>query len=169
MPNDILTLHNQREGLVKFLKAIPGIGTVYPYRRIIRDEQDVKRLLAPGGTKTVNAWQLYLSPASTTVTERNPGHAGRGIIGGGNVLTTFQWQVEGYYAIDDAAGSENIFGDLAWSVADTINAVGLLDIDGLVMQLPADVEQFGYVMIAGQFLFHRAVIGVGLRGRTRPV
>lgn len=152
--------------IADLLATVPGMGVVHQRRRIIRDEQAIRDLLFSGGR--VNGWMISPAPSNTTVTERNPGHYGVGVKGGGNVFSTFQFQIEGYFGIDDAAGSEATFRDLAWAVADEFNAYGLLAIPGITHQLPADVEQFGYIMLAGFSLNHYARIGVGFRGKTRP-
>ena len=93
---------------------------------------------------------------------------GIGVKGGGNVMTTFQFQIEGYYQLDDGSASEETFRDLVWGVADELNAYGALGIAGVTFQTPADVEQFGYIMLANYALFHYGRIGVGFNGRTRP-
>jgi hypothetical protein len=156
-----------RTGIANLLATVTGIGIVHQRRRIIRDEQAIRDLLYDQAQGRICAWMISPAGANTTVTERNPGHYGVGVKGGGNVLTTMQWQIEGYFGIDDAAGSETTFGDLAWAVADEFNAYGLLNITGAHHQLPADVEQFGYIMLAGFTLLHYARIGVGWQGRTR--
>jgi hypothetical protein len=173
----VLTMAAQRAALAALLDTLPGItgglGRVHTRRRIVRDENAIRQLLvgpnSPDGK--VNAWMIYPAAANTTVTQRHPGHHGIGIQGGGNVMTTFQWAIDAYGAIDDSdeARSEETFQDLAWSVADTLNSYGLLAITGLVMQLPADIEQFGYVMLGNFAFYHYARIGVGFQGRTRPV
>lgn len=161
-----------RAAIAALLLTVPGIaggqGVVHEQRRIVRDEQAIKQLLCPPGLETVNAWMISFAPAGTTSSERHPGHHGKGVKGGGNVITTFRWQIEGYHAIDDAADSEQVFEDLAWAVADEFNAYGLLDVPGIVHQLPADVEQCGYSMFGNFALYHYARIGVGFQGRTRP-
>lgn len=165
-----MTTAGQRAALAALLATVPGIGVVHDYRRIIRDENAIRQLLVPTGNAEgqVNAWMIYPAGASTTVTERNPGHHGKGVKGGGNVLTTMQWQIDFYHFIDDAAGTEKTAFDLAWAVADELNAYGQINIDGIVHQLPADVEQFGFIMLGNFALYHYARIGVAFQGRTRP-
>lgn len=155
-----------RTAMATLIGTVRGTGVVHRYRRIIRNEQDARTHLFDG--TRINGWMISPAAANTTVTERNPGHSGIGVPGGGNVFTTFQWTIEAYYQVDDAHGSEQTFFDLAWGVADTFNSYGLLAIPGIAHQLPADVEQFGYAMFAGMYLLHYARIGVGFRGRTRP-
>lgn len=150
------------------LATVGGIGNVHQYRRIIRDEDAANTLLFNTAQGRINAWMISSAGANTTVTERNPGHAGIGVKGGGNVMTTFQFQIEGYFGVDDANASEPTFRDLAWAVADEFNAYGLLNIPGITHQLPCDVEQFGFAMIANFKLLHYCRLGIGFRGRTRP-
>ena len=155
-------------GIANLLATVPGIGVVHQRRRIIRDEQAIRDLLFVQAQNRVNGWMISPAGSNTTVTERNPGHYGVGVKGGGNVFTTMQFQIEGYFGIDDAAASEATFRDLAWAVADEFNAYGLLAIPGITHQLQADVEQFGFVFLAGLQLLHYARIGVAFRGKTRP-
>ena len=164
----VLTIPAQRAALLTFVSAIPGIGNVHDYRRSLKTESEIKDRLFHVGQGRINGWMISLAGSNTTVTIRNPGHHGIGTQGGGNVFTTFQWQIEGYFGHDDLAGSEKTFGDLAWAVADEFNSYGLLNIAGIVQQLPADVEQFGFAMLANFHLVHYARIGVGFHGRTRP-
>lgn len=153
-------------GAKSIVESVPGVGIVHNYRRIIRTEQDVKTLLYSGGK--VNAWMVGLSGDGTALSKRNPGHHGVGVKGGGNVLTTFQVNVEGYYGISDAGASEVTFRNLAWAVADEFNAYGIIPgVDGLVMQGPAQLFTVGYSLLASTFLFHYCRMTLDLQGRTR--
>lgn len=164
-----LTAAVQRAALAVFLETITGIGSgagkIHRYRRIIRNEAAIKALLA-NSTGVVNAWMISPAAASTTVSERHPGFRGIGVKGGGRAMSVMQWQIEGYYQIDDAAASEETFGDLVDLVHRELNSYGTLSIAGVTEQLPADVEQFGYIMLAGMALYHYCRIGVAFRGQT---
>lgn len=157
--------------LAAYLNTVAGIGggaggQVHTRRRIVRTEADVKALMADPNGK-VNAWMIYPAAATTTVTERGPGFKAIGQSGGGRVLTTLQFAVDAYYQIDDAAGSEETFRDLAFAVMNGLNHYGSLNIDGVTLQLPADIEQFGFTLFAGLGLYHSARIGCGWRGQTQ--
>lgn len=155
-------------GIAALMATIPNVGRIHETRRALRTEPMIKALLWDENLVRLQGWMIAPSPNTTTVTERHPGHHGAGIKGGGNVFTTFQFQIEGYMALDDANDSEATWRDLAWAVADEFNAYGLIPLSGLVHQLPADVESFGYAVLAGQMLVHHARITVGFHGRTRP-
>jgi hypothetical protein len=158
------------DNLARYLATVAGItggaGQVHKRRRIVRNEADIKTLLAGTGGK-VNAWMISPAAANTTVTERHPGFNAIGVQGGGRVLSTLQFAVEAYYQLDDAAGSEETFRDLTWTVVDGLNSYGVL-FDGAIFQLPADIEQFGFIALAGLGFYHYARIGCGWRGQTRP-
>jgi hypothetical protein len=164
----VLTPGSCVAAMADLMLTIPGIGRVHQTRRPIRDEKALKGLLWDQANTRICGWMISPAGANTTVTERHPGHYGIGVKGGGNVHTTFQFQIEGYFGLDDAADTEATWRDLSWAVADEFNAYGLLDIPGVTHQLPADVEQFGFAFIAGFSLLHFARIGVGFRGKTRP-
>lgn len=155
-----------RAALAAVLATVPGIGVVHQRRRIVRNEQDAKTHLFDG--TRINGWMISPAASNTAISERNPGFNAIGVSGGGRILTTLQWQIEGYYGIDDVAGSETTFSDLAFTVAMTINKIGLLNISGITHQLPADIEQQGYAMFAGLLLLHYCRIGVGFRGQVQP-
>jgi hypothetical protein len=155
-------------GIAALLATIPNVGRIHQQRRLLRTEPQVKAHLWDEANGRIAAWFISPAPAVTTKSERNPGHHGIGVKGGGNVLTTFQFQIEGYFGLDDANDSETTWRDLAWAVADEFNAYGLLNIPGLVEQLPADVDQFGFAVLAGAPLVHFARVSIGFRGRTRP-
>lgn len=161
--------------MAALLNTISGIGRVHSYRRIIRDETQLKLHLFDQDQNRICGWMISPAGANTTVTERNPGHHGVGVKGGGNVLTTMQFQIEGYFGIDDGQASDEVWRDKAWAVADEFNSYGLLLIPPgatppgtATHQLPADVEQIGFAYMYGMYLLHYARIGVGFRGRTRP-
>lgn len=158
------TLDGCRAGLAAAVAAVPGIGQVHEYRRIVRDEQSA-RVHLHDGTR-INGWMVAPSGAGTIVNVRHPGFQGIGVQGGGQVITTFQFQVEGYYGLDDPGASEKTFADLTWAVVADLNAYGTLNISGIVHQLPADVDQFGYAMFANFYLVHYCRIGIGFQGKT---
>jgi hypothetical protein len=163
----VMTPEAQRQGLAALLATVPGIGIIHQRKRLIRTEAAIKEICCPPATPTkVNCWMISPAAATVTTTERNPGHHGIGQKGGGNNFTTFQWQIEGYYQLDDsdAGKSEVAFFDLAWAVANEFNAYGKLNIVGLVQQLPTDIEQFGYIFLAGVQFVHYVRINIPLRG-----
>lgn len=154
--------------IADLLATVPGAGRVHAQRRIVRTEQQLKALFWDEAESRICGWMIAPSPSTTTVTERHPGHAGKGVKGGGNAFTTFQFQIEGYFGLDDAHDSEAVWRDLTWAVASEFNAYGLLNIADVVQQLPCDVEQFGYAVLAGAPLVHYARLTIGFNGRTRP-
>jgi len=156
------------DAIAAVIATVPNSGQVHKFRRVMRDEVSVKARLWDPVNSRMCGWMISPAAANTAITERNPGHAGIGVKGGGNNFTTFQFTIEGYFTLDDANGSEATWRDLVWAVADEFNAYGALNISGVSHQLPCDVEQFGFVMLAGWGLLHYARIGIGFRGRTRP-
>lgn len=163
-----LTPANCVAALAALIATVPKSGRVHEQRRLVRNEQEFKAHLWDEQHGRFCGWMISPSPSSTTASERKPGHFGKGIKGGGTVLTTFRFQIEGYFGLDDAQRSETTFRDLAWAVADECNAYGLLNIADVTYQEPCDVEQFGYVQFAGTGLLHYARLTVGFQGRTRP-
>jgi len=147
------------------LTAIPNIGQVHKRRRILRNEQEAKLHLFDTVNQRLNAWMITPAGNNTVIVERNPGHRGIGQAGGGNDFATVQLVLEGYFGIDDAADSETTFRQQMWTVQQTINSYGLLNISGISHQFPADVEFFGYAFVAGWALLHHARVGVSFRER----
>lgn len=154
--------------LAAVVQEVTDGGQVHQYRRIIRDEQALRNLMWDGANDRINGWMISPANAEPAVTVRHPGYQAIGQSGGGQAETVFQFQIEAYFGIDDANASEVTFRDLVWQVADTLNGYGLLDIPGVIEQLPAQVGQFGYVMLAGFTFLHYARIDIAFRGRTRP-
>ena len=153
-----------RVALAAALGTVPGIGVVHEYRRIVRDEQSARTHLFDG--TRINGWMIAPAGTNTSVNTRQPGFQAIGTQGGGQMLTTFQFQVEAYYGLDDPGASEKTFMDLAWAAVLHLNRFGALPISGIVHQLPADLEQFGYAMFANFYLVHYARIGIGFQGKT---
>jgi hypothetical protein len=170
----VVTPAGLRGAIAALIATVPSSGQVHQQRRVIRDERALKTLLADPVTGRICGWMISPSPAGTAIPIVNPGYVGHGVKGGGNVLTTFQFQIEGFYGLDDASNSEQTFADLAWAVCDEFNAYGSIPaagggaIAGLDRQLPTSIEQFGYIMFAGAFLLHYARLELGFIGRTRP-
>jgi hypothetical protein len=158
------TLNGCRTALAAAIQAVPGVGRVHDYRRTMRDEQTVRTHLWDG--TRINGWMISPSGSNAGINVRNPGFDGIGVQGGGQMMTTFQLQAEGYYGLDDPGASERVFADLAEAVAFHLNRYGTLAISGIVHQLPADVEQFGYAMFANFYLVHYCRIGIGFQGKT---
>lgn len=157
-------------GIVTVLNTIPNIGVIHPQRRQLRSEPQAQPLLFDPNQNMICAWMISPAGTATARSERHPGHFGPGQKGGGNVLTTFQFQIEGFYAISEQQDSEQKFRDLSWAVADEFNAYGLIPVSpvgALVFQEPADLQQFGYALVAQAMLLHYARIEIGLKGRTR--
>ncbi len=163
-----------RAAMVAFIAETEPNARVYDRRRIVRTEQDVKRILARSTDGIVNAWMISPAQSNPVVADVKPGFVGHGVIGGGNVLTSFRFQIEGIHAIDDANSSETDFFDRAWAIVDRFNAGGSIPkvgggkLPGLDRETPCSMDQFGFVTYAGTFLFHYCRLEVGFIGRTRP-
>lgn len=166
-----LTPSDCRSALKAFLEAIPNIGKVHDSRRRMRNEVDLAAVgkASIGGANVIRVWMISPSPATFMVVERNPGHKGIGVqTEQGNDQVVFQWQIEGYLSVDDASGSEKTATDLAYTIAEAINSYGVIpSLPGAYRQLPAEVEQVKYAMLAGQHLCHYLVINCGFGGRLR--
>lgn len=155
------------EAVAQLIDTIPDAGSkIHRQRRILRDERTVKTLCYDTTINKFLGWFISPAASNTTVTTRNPGFAGIGVQGGGNNLYVLQFQVEVYFGLDDANDSEQAFTALVWSVVAKINSYGgLAGITGLVEQLPADIDTYGYAMLAGAPLVHFARLSVAFRGR----
>lgn len=170
-----------RRAIAALITTVPGAGTrVHTQRRIVRDEQAMKRHLFDASLNKICGWMVSPAPSATAVPDVRPGYVGHGVKGGGNVLTAFQFQIEAFHVLDDVNDSEQVFGDLVWAVADEFNAYGSIPAAaadgggslavtfGLDRQLPCAIDSFGYIMFAGSFLLHYARLDLGFIGRTRP-
>lgn len=155
------------EAVAQLIDTIPAAGTqIHRQRKMLRDERRIRELCFDAGLGRICAWFISPAASNTTVTTRNPGFVGIGVQGGGNNLYVMQFQVEVYFGLDEANDSEQAFTALVWSVVDKINSYGgLAGITGLVEQLPADIETYGYAMLAGVPLVHFARVSVAFRGR----
>lgn len=154
-------------GLAAVLATVPNIGNVHQQRRRMLNEQEIKRRLWDQAQGKMIGWMISPSPSNFAVTVRGPGHHGKGIPGGGgNNSTVFQFQIEGYHTLDDAADSETVWTNLVWTVAKTINSYGLLDIEGITHQNACQVEQVAYVNLAGLMFLHYCRIDVGFQGMS---
>ena len=159
-----------RDAMAVHIATVTGAGTmIHKHRRKFLNERDVKKLLYDPTLAKLVGWMISPAASNTTVVERNPGHAGIGTRGAGNNFVTLQWQIEGYHVLDDADASEQVFMDLAWNVAKEFNAYGVIPGFGSPpachLQLPADVEAFGFAMLAGWGLVHYCRISIGFRGQ----
>lgn len=158
-----------RDAIAVHIATVTGAGTkIHKHRRQLKDERTVKALLFDTDLAKIVGWMISPAASNTTVVERNPGHVGIGVRGAANNFTTFQWQIEGYHVLDDAQASEQVFMDLAWNVVKEFNAYGVIPGFGspsaCTIQLPTDMEAFGFAVLAGWGLVHYCRISVGFRG-----
>jgi hypothetical protein len=154
-----------RSAIAAVLATVPNIGQVWTQRRLLRDDAAVQKYLVSNGK--INGWFVSFAFTNAARSDRKPGFHGIGVQGGGEVLTTFQFQIEGYYAVDDANDSEEAFANLAWSIASTINSYGGINVDGLTTQDPCDLVQITYAALANKYLTHYGRLQLGLMGRTQ--
>jgi hypothetical protein len=170
----VLSPNDCRQAIQALLLTVPNIGQVHTRRRVVRDEQTLKTYLWDDVNGRICGWFISPARAGTVQTERHPGYIGHGAKGGGNVFSTFRFQIEGIFGLNDAADSETTFSSLVYAVADEFEAYGSIPaagggmIPGLVEQLPISVEEFGYVAFAGAPLCHYTRMEIAFRGRTRP-
>jgi hypothetical protein len=165
MPTSLLDPNACRAALATLLQGISGVGRVHAYRRIARSDAEVVANFMQGGK--INAWLIAFAANGPATSERHMGFSGIGVAGGGMVMTTFSFQIEGYFGLDEANDSEETFANLAWAIAQTINSYGALNIAGLVLQQPCDVALCTYAMLANKFLTHYARLTVAMQGRTQ--
>lgn len=163
-----------RLAIQSLIQSVPNTGQVHTYRRIIRDENQLKAYLWDATNSRLCGWFISPAPSNFAQPVRHPGYQGLGQKGGGNVLTTFAFQIEGMFGLDDLQTSETVFTDLVWAVADEFDAYGVIPaasggaVPGLLEQLACQVQQVGYINFVGVALMHYARMEIGFRGRTRP-
>ncbi len=162
-----------REAIAALIATVPGSGKVHTRRRIVRSDQDMRRLHWDDVNQRICAWMISPRVAGMASSVRNPGYVGIGQKGGGNVMTTFGFQIEGIFQLDDTNASEEVFTDLAWAVADEFNAYGIIPaagggaIPGIHLQGACEIAQFGFIAFAGSALCHYARLELTFTGRTR--
>ncbi len=154
-----------RTALVAAIQSVDGVGQVYPYRRIAKNDGDVLALFMDL-TPRINVWMLSFAPANAIVSEKKMGFNAIGTSGGGLVLSSFTFQIEVYFGTDDANDSEETFADLVWSVVARVNSYGKL-IDPIVTQEPCQVAQYTYAMLLNKYLTHYARLTITVDGRTQ--
>jgi hypothetical protein len=169
----ILNPADLRAAIAQLIGTVPNAGQVHQRRRVIRNENQLKEFFWDVTNSRISGWMIAPSPTNPMTSERHPGYIGNATKGGGNVISTFTFQIEGIFGLNDGASSETVFGDLVWAVADEFNSYGSIArsgggaVPGLLEQLPCQVEQFGFIVFAGTPLCHYARLAVGFRGRTR--
>lgn len=165
MPTVLLDPNSCRSVLQTTLQGIVGIGQVHKYRRVARNDGEIASYYRSGGK--INAWLISFAINNAAKSTRDMGFGGIGVAGGGRVLTTFGFQIEGYFGLDDVNDSEETFANLVWLVAQTINSYGALNIPGLFMQFPCDIALCTYAALANKNLVHYARLTLALEGRTQ--
>lgn len=163
-----------RDAMKALIETVPGAGRVHTFRRVIRNEPQLKTLLYDDEEKRICAWMISPALTNSVIPDVKPGYIGHGVKGGGNVITTFQFQIEGIFQLNDADQSELVFQDLVWAVCDAFNAYGSIPaatggaIPDMHHQLPCSVVQFAFINFANTALCHYARLEIGFMGRTRP-
>jgi hypothetical protein len=155
-----------RAALASLLSGITGVGRVYPHRRLTRDDREIANLYV-STTGVINAWMISFNFTNAAINEKKMGFNAIGTPGGGTVYSTFQFQLEGYYGVNDATDTEETFANLCWLIAQTLNSYGGLSVPGLVEMHPCQIAQIGYAWIARKVFTHYAKLTIGMAGRTQ--
>lgn len=161
-----------RAGIKALLLTIPDIGQVHEQRRQLKTENEVWALLGSdiSGDREIRGWMISPARSNTVLAERHPGHRGIGIQNTqSNDIATLQWQIEGFLSVRDQVDSEQEMNDLAFDIVDIFNSYGVIpQVPTAHMQIPTNMEEFSYILLAGQFLCHYVRINTGFIGRFRP-
>lgn len=146
------TIAQVREAIRAKLAGVAGIGVVNDYERYAVSISEFKAFFVAAGQ--VKGWLIRRAATQET----SPAL--------GRYVVTHRWQLRGYMALDDSAGTEKTFDTLVEAVRDAFRAdetlgsvVAATVIDG---EAGIQVEDSGPVMLAG-VLCH----GVRLKLSTR--
>lgn len=157
-----------RAALVTALKAVPQLAGVHvhDYRRQADTEANARALFYDG-TK-YHGWQVSLAAKDPVAVQRAGQFAAAGSAGGGLARTTYRFEIEGFYEIDDLAASQKTFEELCDSVAKFLNSYGLLNTTDVRRQEPCAVNAISYILFARTLLLHYGLLSMGFVGRTAP-
>lgn len=136
-----------RAAILVRLQAVTGF-TVYDYLRNINDEATLKAIALDSGDR-IHFWQFGLA-------QTNPFDGHR--YAAGETRVRAQWELHGYYAVNDAAATEKTFDTEAAAVFDAFEANKKLTTAGVDLTVetgPAQRQQGGHVMF-GTVLCHYA-------------
>lgn len=103
-------LATTRAALLALLAGVPGIGQVHDRERYSRDEAKFRQLyvIRVSGAEQLRGW-WFRRTATSEVT-----------LGVGRRLEVHTWQIRGYMALADDAGSELVFDGLIEALRDAV-------------------------------------------------
>lgn len=146
-------LATTRAALFALLAGVPGIGQVHDRERHVRDEAKFRQLYVArvNGADQLRGWWFRRS-ATSEVT-----------LGVGRRMEVHTWQVRGYMALSDDAGSELVFDELIEALRDAVRTTadaGGVPWEPAPFDSPTDglqVLQIGPVLFCG-VLCHSALL-----------
>jgi hypothetical protein len=90
------------------MTGIAGIGVVNEYQRYARQQSDLKTFFVSGTPAALQGWNIR----KVKTRER--------FIDTGRTVVYHDWRIRGFRALDDAAESELVLGDLAEAIGDAV-------------------------------------------------
>lgn len=99
-----------RNAIVAKIQAVPGVGIVYGYLRLVASESDI--LADMLSTGRLHYWSVAPAASNPHATERHPSHA----------KLTYRYDVHVFYALDGAGLSQQAFTTVVRAVQDDFEA-----------------------------------------------
>lgn len=109
------TIETIRTGIVTKLNSVEGAGRVHAYQRYIgnaKDFADLYTVTDEGGETPPQVKGWFVSRVSTREYSKTVGRT----------MVDHTWRIQGFMALDDAAGSRLAFDDLIEAVRDAVRA-----------------------------------------------
>ena len=101
------------------IEAVTGIGLVYDYKRLVKDDHTKKELLETGGK--MHFWEISREDATDPTDYLTL------------VVNKDDYTIQGWYALDDSAGSEKVFQAVVDGVRAALNGDRLLNSLGYIV------------------------------------
>lgn len=150
-----MSLAGVRARIKGIVDGVAGVGRTHSYFRVVASDAEIASKLKASGK--LHVWMVSLSDQNPYHTKRHPANHEQG---------TYQYKVYGYYAVDDAAASEEVFSDLVEAVIAAFRADKTLG-DTVIDSGPAQWSAGGYKTFAG-VLCHYAELDLAVREQLEP-
>jgi len=152
-----MALEDVIDALVTILEGVDGIGAVLNYYPIATLPEHWATML--GNTNTINATCVGLAPIQGWIEERHTNTA---------VLVTYNITFRLYYETVAAETTEPAFRLLLRAIADELRPSYRQVDNGIILQGPTQLGQYGHTLLADNLLCHYAEINFSAQERVFP-
>jgi hypothetical protein len=152
-----VALEDVIDAVVTLLQAIDGVGAVLGYFPVATLPEQWATMLGTG--PTINAIAVSLAPVQGWTETRHTNTA---------VLVVYNLVFRCYQEVGEPAVTEPVFRTLLRTIADGLRGEYRQQINGIILQGPVQLVQYGHTLLADNLLCHYAELTFSGQERAFP-